>query len=178
MKKINKKYLDYIIISLIILFQLGAIFSLAKLIDEKTNSLLDQKHELLALEDKDKSLLKLHRDYTLIQDDLSLIEKILPNKKGVIDLINILEKEASQSGLQAKVNFSDKAIDTESEQIKSLNFSLNLKGSYSQILNFAKKIEDLPQVVVMQKLNILSPAGISGENNAILILRCYIDPKF
>ena len=62
--------------------------------------------------------------------------------------------------------------------MKSISFTLDLKGTYYKTLEFIKKIEKMPRMVQVEKITIQSPDGIETENNVILTMKCYIDPEF
>ena len=170
--------LSLIILFLILICQLAGIVVLAKLIAVKANLLFEQKHKLIALQKRNESLNKLQKDYQRIKNDIGLLNLVLPNKKGIVGFLDTIESEASSSGIKATISFSNKSIGAESETIKYLKLSLKIKGTYNQIIEFIKKIENLPQIVVVEKINIQSPNGIEKENNAVINIKSYIDPKF
>ncbi|MFC1711714.1 type 4a pilus biogenesis protein PilO [Patescibacteria group bacterium] len=173
-----KNKFDWIILLGIIFLQVGALFVIGRLIVSNNDQLILEKHKLLALEDRDSYLMKLQSDYRLIEKDTVILNQILPGKKEIVDLLGEIESEASLSGVVAKINFADKSVMTESANIKFISFTISLKGNYFKIAEFIKKIEDLPQVIVVSKVSMQSPNGISSDINAILSLKCYIDPRF
>ncbi|OGD53271.1 hypothetical protein A3J78_00895 [Candidatus Beckwithbacteria bacterium RBG_13_35_6] len=173
-----KKKLNFIIIALIISCQLLVIFTFSQMITKNTDSLVEQKNKLWALQDKEKSLYKLQADYDLLKEDLQLLAVILPDKRGIIDFLSELEKEASASGLTIKINFNEKSVKKEADNLFSVSFSLNLNGTYFGIVNFIKKVERVPQFVIIEDVNIQSPEGLDKKNNAILKMKCYVDPMF
>lgn len=173
-----KKKTKYIILITAIILELLGMFFLSRLISGKTDLLVEEKHKLLAFENKGKSLIKLEDDYNLIGDDIEVIDLVLPDKEGLVDLINLLEQQASQAGVLAEVNFTNKSVVVESKTVKSVNFNLTVVGTYYEIIEFIKKVEKLPQVISVEKVSIQAPNGIEDKNNAILSIRCYINPKF
>jgi len=169
---------DWIILFIFILLQLGCLFYLSKLIIAKTDLLLEAKHKLKAYERKDESLAQLQQDYGRLEKDIEVLNQALPDKSKIVGLINQIESEASSSGVMAKISFGQQSIQSETGGVKSLVFNVTLKGSYYQVISFIKSLEKMPQVITVEKMNIQSPAGIEGENNVTLILKCYIDPDF
>jgi len=157
---------------------LAVIGFLVFMIQKQTSILVDKKHKLMALEKKDQSLAKLQKDFQTSVEDIEIINKALPDKKKIVDFIDDLEKEASRSGLKAEIKFASQAVVSEKKGIKSVNFDLKFKGTYNQMLEFIEKIEKKPQIVAVEKLNVLSGTGIQGENTVILTARCYVDPEF
>lgn len=176
-KKMKKK-IDWIILIIVIIVQLIALFILGKAIAAKTDLLVEEKHQLIALEERDASLAKLQTDFDLIKEDIGFIDEALPNKEKIIDFINQLEVHASSSGVLTKISFDSQSVVAESADVKSLRFTLNLQGTYFQMVEFIKKIEKMSQVVIVENISIQSPKGIEGQNNAILTMKCYIDSKF
>jgi len=178
-KKIKKNNWHILIVfGVFILIQLIGIFVLAEIIVEKTNLLIGERHKLKSFEQRDMSIANLQKNYQIIEKDLEIIDLALPDKKGMINFINQLEKEASSSGVLAKIVFSNESIKTEPEGLKSISFTLNLKGTYYKTMEFVKKIEKMPRMIQVEKITIQSPDGIDVENNVILIMKCYIDSEF
>ena len=140
--------------------------------------LVDKRHKLMALEQKDEGLAQLQKDYQELKQDLEIIDQALPDREKVIDFITRLESEASASGLLAKISFGKETITAEAGGIKSVHFSLSFQGTYYQMLELVKKIEKMPQIISIDKITIQSAKGIDGKNNIVLVMRCYIDPKF
>ncbi|PIS09016.1 hypothetical protein COT75_04105 [Candidatus Beckwithbacteria bacterium CG10_big_fil_rev_8_21_14_0_10_34_10] len=176
MKKNLKKF-DWLILILIILVQIGLIVFLAKRII-MTNSLLRETNQrLISFEKRDESLLRLEEDYDLIKEDVGIISQILPGKEGVVGFINEIENEASQSGLVADISFGTKSVTSE-DSYKVIRFSLIFEATYYQMIDFVKKLEEMSQVIVIEKVTIQSPEGIEGKNMITLNLKAYIDPNF
>jgi len=174
----NNKKNGWIVFIAFMVIQLISLFVLAKAIEKKTILLVEEKHKLKALEQKGTSLIQLQEDYQLLGEDIEIIDQALPNKEKIVDFINEMEKQASASGILAEISFGGDSITAESGGLKSACFSLNLKGTYFEIMEFVKKVEKMPQVISIDKITIQSPQGIENENNAILMMRCYIDPNF
>lgn len=168
---------DWLIFVIIIFIQLGGLFLLSRLIGKKTNDLVTAKHQLLAFEQKSSSLVQLQETYQTIGNEINLIDQALPNKEKMVDFISSLEREASSSGIQTKISFANEQVVSE-DNLKSVSFTLSLKGSFYKLVDYLERIEGLPQVILVDKVSIQSPAGIEGENNANLVLKIYLDPKF
>lgn len=169
---------DWMILFLFILFQLGSLFYLSKLITAKTDLLVEAKHKLKAYERKDESLAQLQQDYDKVEEGMDVLNQALPDRAKIVDLIDQIESEASSSGIAAKISFGQQSIQSENGGVKSLVFNVSIKGTYYKIVEFIKDLEKMPQVITVEKMNIQSPVGIEGENSVTLILRCYIDPNF
>ena len=172
------KKTDIAVIIGFIIFELIVLLVMAKLIEKKTKLLVEQKNKLLALEGRDESLVKLQKDFGLVEKYIGLINQTLPNKEGIIDLLGQIEKEASRAGIKAKINFTNNSAVKEAKNLKSVSFSLLLSGSYFQLVDFIKKIENLPQIIVIKRVSVQSPKGINNQTKAILTIKCYTDPKF
>jgi len=174
--KTNHK-IDWFILALVITAQLAGLLILGRLISRQVETLVERKHQLIALEGKDRSLANLQENYNSFKEEIEIINRALPDKKGIVVFINQLEKEASTAGLLAKMNFRGQAVTSEAG-VKSINFNLTLEGSYFQVLAFIKKMEKMSQVVLIDKISLQSPQGIEGETRTVLTARCYIDPNF
>jgi Tfp pilus assembly protein PilO len=169
---------DWAILFFLISAELTAMVLLARKVTQQTDYLMDQKHKLVALELRGSSLVKLQTDYQSIEQDKPIIDKALPNKAELINLINQLESEASTSGTLVKINFTNQNITTESPLVKNVSFTVNFAGTYFEMVNFIKKVELMPQIIVIDRVSIQSPTGIDGKINAILTIKCFVDPKF
>jgi Tfp pilus assembly protein PilO len=178
--KLNKiiKQFDWFFYGLLIILQVAGLFFAARAIDKKTDELVEKKHQLLALEKKEQNLITLQQDYYFLEKDIDVLDTVLPNKKRLIDFVDSLEKEASSSGIEAQVSFSDQSIRHEAGGVKSIGFEINFLSTYFKLMQFLKKIEEMPQIVRVEKIIIQSPQGIEAENNIVLQLKCYIDPNF
>jgi len=178
--KTNKifKEFDLIFYGLLIFLMLIGLFLLAKTIEKKTDRLVENKHQLLAIEKKDQNSIRLQQDYYFIEKDLDVLNTALPNKEKLIDLIEQVEKEASESGIKAEISFSEQSVKKEAKGIKSIQFDLEFKATYFKMVRLIKALEEMPQIIKVEKIIIHSPQGIEGENNIILKLKCYIDPNF
>lgn len=177
--KIKKNnWAGFVLFAVFIVIQLAGLFVLGKIITKKVNSLIEQKHKLKAFEQKDTSLAKLQENFQLIKEDVEIIDRALPDKKEIVNFINQLEKEASASGILAKISFGAQSLKTESDGAKSISFSLNLKGTYFKTIEFIKRVEKMPQVVEIENIHIQSPDGIESQSNVVLTMKCYINPEF
>lgn len=164
-------------IILIIIELLGAVI-VGKEMTSQLNQLTEEKHQLLAFEQRDSNLIKLQGDYDKAIRDKKIIDPILPDKQGLVDLINTIEKEASASGIVIKLNFNNQSTIAETPELKYVNFNLSFKGTYFEMLNLIKRLEKLPQVLIIDKVNIQSPAGVEDKINALITVKCFVDPKF
>jgi Tfp pilus assembly protein PilO len=178
--KLNKivRKIDWFFYGLLILMQLVGILVFSQLINRKTTKLTDKKHQLLALEKKDQSLITLQQDYQFLEKDFDVLNTVLPDKEKLIDFIGEIEKEATSSGIIAEISLSDQSVKEESDQIKSIQFSLEFEATYFKMNQFIKKLEEMPQIITVEKITIHSPQGIDTKNNIVLQLKCYIDPSF
>lgn len=171
----NKKILSTIVI---IIIEFLIIVYIGREITLQINQLIEQKHKLLAYEQRDSNMFKLQGDYDKALQDKKTIEAILPGKQGLVDLINTIEKEASGSGIIIKLNFNNQSVVSETPELKYVNFGLSFKGTYFEMLNLVKKLESLSQVLIIDRVNIQSPAGIGDKINTLITIKCFVDPKF
>jgi len=161
----------------LIFVQLIVLLILSHLIKAETVEVVEEKNKLTAYEQKNQNLVQLSQDYEYLTNDLGFLEEVLPDKEGIIDFLDELDKEASSAGILAKLSFSPQSVKVESG-VKSVNFNLNFKSSYHKMVELIKKIEKMPQVVVVEIITIQSPNGLEGESNVNLNLKCFLDPDF
>lgn len=169
---------DWLVYGITIVLQLIIMFFLANLISAKTKILVEQKNKLTAFEKRNESIAKLTQDYLELDPQMQLLDKALPDKDHLVDLIAEIEKQASASGAVTKIDFSKESVNLEAGGIKSFNISLQIRGTYFQILDLVKKIEKIPQIISFNIISLQSPKGLEGENEAIITMKCYLDPNF
>lgn len=162
---------------LLIFFQLAIIFFFRFLIVKEVNLLIRETQKLKSLEKRTSSLINVIKDWQTINAKKLLIEQALPDKEGLIHLLENLEKEASSSGLSLAIDVNSSSIKSEAGA-KTIEFSLKFQSSYYQMLKLLSQIEDLPQVVKVNSIICQSPAGLEKENNYIFNLKLYLDSKF
>lgn len=169
---------SWLIYLFIIFAQISLMLFLTKLIKTKTDILIESKHKLVALEQKDQSLAQLEEDFTFIGEEMSIIENALPDKEKLIDFLVQMEVVASSAGIPAQINFGSQTAQVEEGNQKFLGFTLNFQGTYFEMVNLIRKLEKLPQVINIEQIGFQSPGGIENKSSVILNLKCYIDPEF
>lgn len=172
----NKK--DWLIFLILIFVQIGLLIVLGRLITQKTEVVVEARHQLKAFEQKDANLLQLQQDYDQVADELEVLNEVLPNREQTFIFISKLEKEASSSGLKAKIDFTSDSLAIENG-IKGVALNLEFEGTYFDMLALLKKIEEMPQVIRIDKVAIQSPIGLAQkQSRTVLSLTLFIDPNF
>ncbi len=172
----NKK--GWLIFLVLIFIQTGLLIVLSYLIRQKTELVVETRHQLKGFEQKDANLLQLQQDYDQIKDEVLVLNQVLPNKEQTFVFINQLEQEASSSGLAAKINFASDSLDIENG-IKKVALNLDFQGSYFDMLNLLKRIEKMPQVIRIDQVIMQSPTGLGQkQSHVVLSLTLFVDQSF
>lgn len=169
---------DWLIFLVLILIQIGFLVTLSQLIAQKAELLVNAKHKLKAFEQKESNMLQLQQDYTQIEGEAMVLNKVLPNKEETFNFISQLENEASSSGILVKINFASNSL-RQGAGAKEVALNLDFQGSYFDMLELLEKIEKMPQVIRIDRIVMQSPTGLAQkQNHLVLSLTLFVDPNF
>lgn len=108
------------------------------------------------------------------ENQLSKIDSALPQTSFLPDLLNFIQKAASQSGLLLKEISPVKTTQISSEetaQIKEVKLSLSLVGDYFSFKNFLSALETSARLIEVENISFSSPK--EGPFTFDLIIKVY-----
>ena len=171
------KTFPLILISLLLI--LGIIFFWWPKYQEFGDLKIKLKERKTELENKDKYFSELERLSQKLKEyvsELSIVDSALPGTFGIPDLLNLLQKEASQNGLVLeKVNLesvsslegeenkfssspsSAKADSVKESKIIKIPVSFSVLGKYHAFKNFLQSIQKNARLIEIESISFSSP---------------------
>jgi len=130
-------------------------------------------NELTAWKQKGDDLRRLQSSYLQNEDSIMIINQALPSNAEAISFFERLEQLAEQNGLDLTLQMGSMPAQDVPQKLEIFLLSLSVKGSYSEINNFVKTIENIDQLVVVRHVSINSPQDLSGEIIAKILVKTY-----
>ena len=158
-------------IILFLLFGANTIFSQVK---KESEALISQKRELLASEARIENSRDLEVNIKKYQSDLEKIDKFFIDASAPIEFIEFLESEAS--GSKISVVISPPVPKEKGDDFwPALEFSLNMKGAFSDFSEFLERLESAPYLVRVVSLSVSK--NPESKNNVIAALSIKVYAK-
>ncbi len=164
-QKITGVTLTLLALSFFGFFAISPTFStIAKLVNEiKENEFVSK-----SLEEKITNLYKLRTQYGNIQNDLPIIDDILPKKANIPTLVAQIQSIARDSNIKIN-NFQNFEVELIKNQMEkkdyyTFNFSLTGEGSYASINEFISNLISMQRIVVIDTLTIEKSQSLDNQN--------------
>lgn len=173
MKTNNKIYTTLAIFALLSLFLIVFfVWPLIKQIKTDSENLVSDKNSMLALSAQIKEIENFKKNYESYKPELEKIDQLFVDSNNPVEFIEFLEETAYDSSITSQISLPSSS--SNSQQFIILQFSS--KGSFSGILNFAKKIETGPYLVEIENLTIQRPSldiKDAKANNATFAIKVF-----
>ena len=157
--KLNSKKRLYIYASILIIFIILIVYFLIlpsiNKVKETHVAILNQKIELKQSIDQGKNLSQLGEKINKIKPELEKLNKIFINKNRELDFITSLESIADEFEVKQEINLNPGKKEKESEYEIS-PITINLEGTYLNILQYLKEMESLEYYINVNSININS----------------------
>jgi len=159
-----------IIALLLIVF---VVYPLFQGIKQESENLISQKRLLAELENKSRSLKSFQVAHETYRVNLEKIDELFIDGEEPINLIEFLEKEASNSQLLIDITpVSSKEV--ESESWPSIGFRMEMEGSFPGFLRFLERLESSQYLLEISNLNLRRLAKESnGDITASFSMKAY-----
>lgn len=138
------------IVSLLILFAVNPIF---RQIKAESGKLVIQKKEIFESEIKIKNIQDFKDNFGQYQPNLNKMSELFISISEPIEFIKFLESEAVNSRLSIEIN-PPILKKNEGDPWQSLEFGLNLKGSFANFLRFFERLDFSPYLIEPLSLTI------------------------
>lgn len=116
---------------------------------------------------------ELERQAETRQADIDRLSTFMPQGKQIDEIVSSLEKIAANSGMQLNVITTSEAGAATAEDQKRVFISIDLTGTYPNLINFLKSLEQNLRLYDVSEI-IVSPATITGPgNNLNFALKMY-----
>lgn len=167
MKNSNKIYIILLIFTLTSLF-LVVLFVMPILQDIEKNSkdLTSAKDNIVALSAQTNETENFKNNYETYKPNLEKIDQLFVDPNNPVDFIEFLENTASSSQITSQISLPPSSVDSQPASQNFIIFQFASKGSFSDVLNFAEKIETGPYLIEIENLTIQdSEESTSGHSN-------------
>ena len=152
----------------------GIFFSSAKL-NTLVLEIEKKRGQMVALQEKEESLRLLSVVLGSLQEEIPIVEKALPNERGVVDFI----KEVGN--LSGKVTIESLSFQSDQPQLDQegnsyIEWTIEASGTLADLEEFSEKILNLPILIRPKVIDIDN----MDEETSKLVLRAwlYVDPNF
>lgn len=164
---------------MILAFAIALIWPLLGQIKKESEDIVLQKKELALLEAKTQNLKKFQTRYKTYQPAITKINQLFISPTELISFIEFLEEEAVKFHLLIDIT-SLAPREKKTAALPSLDFQLNLVGSFPDFLKFLTKLENGSYLVEVANLSIRrlakevpQQAGQEGNVNVSFLIKVY-----
>jgi len=170
----DSKHKIYLTSIIFIALFCAEIFGLIPFLFSKINStsvnLAKERQNLEVVQKNAREAAAAEDKYQAIKPHLDEISKSLLDRGEVLDFIMVLEKVASETGNQSDIlvitnNSGTKAAEKK-EADKAMRFQVSLNGSFSNLVKFLSKVENMPYLNDIDGIQIRGYGGGLEKNNA------------
>lgn len=180
MQKLSKRTRVYIIIGACILILVAILYFVLRPqiidINSKIVDIKKSKLKLAQLENKEKNVGKLEKDYKEVTQRSKYLYSAIPTEKGIIDFIKELEKIAASThndqalslGVDEKEELGtfiseEKPVETEEKERKDfIEYQINLTGPFHNLMKYIVYFEHLKYYTDITSLEIKVATPQSG----------------
>lgn len=148
----------------VVFFSVLAIRPTVTTIGQLVREIEDKRSINAALDNKLNALDSLQGELVRVQSDIPLIFNVLPDNSALGRLMQSLEYLAQQQGVAlVSVRFQPipvtEGADSKGEKAQTVQFSMSLGGSFSNITAYLNTLERLDRLIVISKVNFISSAS-------------------
>lgn len=153
--KANKKiYISFLVFGTISILFVGlVIYPLLREIRKNSKELLEQKNNLSSFSEGIKDLANSKKAYEVYRQNLEKIDTLFVDPEVPIELINSLEKNASDAQLLIDISPLP-TVKKGTDPWPSLSFQISAVGSFPSSLQFLEKLENGPYLIDVLNLNL------------------------
>jgi hypothetical protein len=130
-------------------------------IDENFKDLILAKNDIITLEAQIAEAKNFNENYDVYKPNLDKIDQLFVDPRNPVDLIEFFEKTSADSKITSQISLSPL---TKTAQ-KFITLQISSKGSFSEIINFSKKIESGVYLIEIENLTIQNSAEDLKDKN-------------
>ncbi|HYE25591.1 MAG TPA: type 4a pilus biogenesis protein PilO [Clostridia bacterium] len=138
-----------ILFAIAVVIVIGAYFSMIKPIDDGNRSdqvtLKAKQAEIAQLSPYENKVVELDRQIETLKQQLDLQKRIVPDDKEVPAFINVVQAEATKSGIEIRRYTSKPAVTR--EFYTEVPFEMDVDGPYYAVLDFFQRVAKLERIV-------------------------------
>jgi type IV pilus assembly protein PilO len=128
---------------------------------ELKTKIADKKAENERLKEFEPKLAQLNRTMAILEQQIELEKKVVPDDKNADQLIRLLHDTAATSGIEIR---RYTALPTANHEFYSdVPFSIDIDGPYYSVLNFFQRVGELERIVNIENLQMATPKSQSAS---------------
>ncbi len=159
----NKFYISIAVFSSIFLIFLFFIWFSFGVLKNENKNLLESQNYLLELEKKKEKISESFKEYSLNEEKITILNSALLLSGQDLNLVILIEDVAKKNNLNHQIMIND-VNDKRSKNVNSINFQVNLSGSFLGLMNFIKYIENAPYYLNISNIS-LDRVSFAVENS-------------
>ena len=121
----------------------------------------DKTHENEQLRQFEPKLADLNRQMAILQQQMEIQKKIVPDDKDADQFIRLLHDTASTSGIQIR-RYASMPV-ANHEFYSDVPFSIDIDGPYYSVLNFFQRVSELERIVNIDNLQMSNTKTTSAS---------------
>lgn len=168
MKKIFKNPIVKLALMALLIFLGTLVFAvvMSKKIESKAEHIFEKRSLLMIVGKSNENFLSLKKDYEIVGKKLPLIKNALPSEENIEELVVALENSASRTNNDQVLNFESlSSLKSEGEKIKSLKFTVLLRGNVGSFSGYLKEISKLPYFIEIEDVSLKNNSNIYDNNS-------------
>lgn len=166
MKSSNKIKITLSVFSLAsLLLAVFLIWPLLNEINKNSDDLVLAKKDIVILSAQSDEAENFKNNYELYKLSLEKIDRLFFNPDSPVDFIKFLEDTAASSQIISQISLAPSSAGSNKTSQNFVTFQFSSKGSFSETLNFAKKIETGPYLIEIVSLTIQNSEAIAVESS-------------
>ena len=172
----NKIYTTlFILLAVFLILIVFLIWPLFREIQKNSADLVSAKNNIATLNAQTSQITNFKDNYQSYKPELDKIDQLFADPNNLIGFIEFLENTASNSQVTSKISLQPSSFGPNQTPKGApqdfIMFQSSLQGSFSQVMDFIKKIEAGPYLVEIENLNIQNSDKKVG---ATLTIKVYI----
>jgi type IV pilus assembly protein PilO len=121
----------------------------------------DKKAENERLKEFEPKLAQLNRTMAILEQQIELEKKVVPDDKNADQLIRILHDTAATSGIEIR-RYTALPV-ANHEFYTDVPFTIDIDGPYYSVLNFFQRVGELERIVNIDNLQVATPKNSSAS---------------
>ncbi len=100
------------------------------------------KSEIFQSSNSVENLSLLIGDWKKVKDYRDEVESLVPHKDDFVSLPKDIESMAKENNVSASFSFEDEDPSSKNKELKSIGFTINMRGRSNDVISFLEKIEN------------------------------------
>lgn len=171
MKPSNKIYIISSLFALAsLLLLIFFIWPTSKEIEQNSQDLISAKNDIVTLDAQIAETNAFKKNYGNYKPNLDKLDQLFIDPNNPVDFIKFLEDTASVSQITSQISLPPFSQNSQQAAQNFILFQFASKGSFSGVLDFAKKVEAGPYLIELENLTIQNSAVTTSGVSPIAAL--------